>query len=161
MHNMIGSVFKILGMSIILMLLLDTTFTVVDTVNVRSRVKDVETVLKYELSKHNALPDEIAQTLESQLQDIVANSQIATRYRWNYNSTINTYGESYTPINEANVKNYGEELEYIIQIDMRLDALITGGQTITPGGSNFDVAEEGIIYVDTYSDVVPALRYLK
>lgn len=148
-------------MSIILMLLLDTTLTVVDTLNVRSRVKDVENTLKYELAKNNAIPDEIARTLEAQLQDIVDKSQIATRYRWNWNDTINTYGQTYTPINEANVKDYGEELEYIIQIDMRLDAIVTGGQIITPGGDNFDVVEEGIIYVDSYSEIVPALRYLK
>ena len=161
MHNIIASVFKLIGMSIILMLLLDTSFTVVDTLNVNSRVKDVETILKYELSKHNALPEEIAQTLDAQLQDIVDTSQIATRYRWNYDSTINTYGRSYVPINEANVRDYGEEIEYIIQIDMRLDAIITGGQTVTPGGNDFDVVDEGIIYVETYSDIVPALRYLK
>lgn len=161
MHNLVASIFKIIGMSIILMLLLDTTLTVVDTINVRSRVKDVEYTLKYELSKHNALPDEIARTLDAQLQDIVDKSKIATRYRWNWNDTINTYGNTYTPINEANVRDYGEEIEYLIQLDMRMDAIITGGQTVTPGGGSFDVVEEGFTYIDTYSDKVPALRYLK
>lgn len=161
MHNIIASVFKLIGMSIILMLLLDTTLTVVDTLNVRSRVKDVESTLKYELSKHNALPDEIARTLDAQLQDIVDKSQVATRYRWNWNDTITTYGQTYTPINEANVRDYGEELEYVIQLDMRVDAIVNGGQITTAGGQNFGVEEEGIVYVDTYSDIVPALRYLK
>lgn len=161
MHNVVASIFKIIGMSLILMLLLDTIFTVVDTLNVRSRVQDVESILKYELAKNNAIPDEMGQLLDAKLQDIVEDSKIATRYRWNWQSTINTYGKSYTPINEANVRDYGEEIEYVIQLDMRVQLFTFGGQTVTPNGDNFNRAEQGIIYVSTYSDVVPALRYLR
>lgn len=164
MHNIIMGVFKVIMVSMIMMLTLHATTVVMDTLNVRSRVQDVETILKYELAKHNAVTDELGALLDRKLQDIVDNSNVATQYRWNWQNSITTYGKTYPAINEANVRDYGEEIEYLIQLDMRVPLFIYGqnpNEPITPEGDEFQIEPEGIIYVDTYSDVVPALRYLK
>lgn len=164
MHNLIMGVFKVIMVSMIMMLTLHATTVVMDTLNVRSRVQDVETILKYELAKHNAVTDELGAMLDRKLQDIVDNSNVATQYRWNWQNSITTYGKTYPAINEANVRDYGEEIEYLIQLDMRVPLFIYGqnpDEPITPEGDEFQIESEGIIYVDTYSDVVPALRYLK
>lgn len=158
---MIGSVFKILGLSLILMLLLDATLMVVDTINVHNRVQDVESVLRYELSKYNSIPDEIAETLDEELRDIVANSSVAWGYKWNWKSTVTSKGKTYPPINEANVRDYGEQIEYIIKLDMRITRLDVKGDRITMDSNTYEAEDQGYGYISVYKDIVPALRYLK
>lgn len=159
MHNIIGSTFKILGLTLILIMALDVSLTVVDTLNVRSRVKDVESYAKYELMRHNAIPSSLKGTIEKELNDVIAKSDVAVSYDWNYEHPITVDGQSFDAIGEANVKEYGEEATLVITVNMGIRRLwlLTGGAS----NDGTEVKVGTYRYTDPYIQTVPSLRYLK
>lgn len=159
MPNAIGTVFKVLGISIILMLLLDMSYIVVDTLSVNNRVASVSEVMKNEISRNNCVPNSISPLFLQQLNDIKSSSNVVKAVRTNISNNITVDGQTYSALSEANVKDYGTLLTLIIQVDYEPHSLMfykSAGQN-----SGSFLGRTSFNYTQTYKFQVPALRYLK
>lgn len=159
MHRTIGAVFKALGVSILLMILMDITFNVVDTVTVNNRITTLSTVMQDELSRHNSIPDDIAVLFKNQINDVVTNSNVATDIRWNIDESITVKGKTYPPINELNVQDYGKELTLVIVVRMQPNSLVFYRDPSQNSGGF--LGKNIFQYDQVFTYKVPALRYLK
>jgi hypothetical protein len=160
-------VFKVLGISIILMLIMDLTFIVTDTITVNNRIESIAVVIQDELSRNNSVPDLIKPLFNEQLKSVGDRSNIVAKYadgsplvRWNIDQGIVYNGVTYPPINQANVKQYGEKLKLVIQVKMQPNSLVFVRNSGNNGNS-FIQRNKAIEYTRTYVYEVPALRYLK
>jgi len=160
MHNFIGTVFKVLGISLILMLLMDVLLLTVDTITVNNRVESLSLIIRDELSRNNSIPDDIADLFDAQLRDIVNSSNVAVDYKWNLHDPIVVDGVTYGPIDSSHVKDYGEILELAIVVTMEPHfTMLLGAESKARGDTFF--ARAFFSYDRVYVYKVPALRYLK
>lgn len=151
MHRLPLIVFKTLGLSIILMFLLDTTLVAVDTININSRVTNMAGVMQNEVARHNSMPDELRDLFDDQLKDLVERSLVATGVTHNMEQDLN----SATPL------NYGDIATLEINVDMAPTKvyLTSGGDRTGQEGSL--LGREVLNYTLTYTYNIPCLRYLK
>lgn len=164
MHRMLATIFKVLGISIILMFLLSLVLNVADIITVNRRVEAVSVILQQELEENDCIPTALASTFQTQLNNIVANSSVAYKIDWNLdNSLTDKNGQLAQPIDQNSISqyniNYGDQLELVIKVYMQPHFLAFFSNPSTNGGSY--LGQEPFSYVDTYSWTVPALRYLK
>lgn len=159
MHRTVGTVFKVLGISIILMVIMDAVFVIADTIVVNNRIEALAVVMQDELSRNNAIPNDSATLFDNQLREVIENSNIATEINWNLNSAVTAESSTYPPINEANVKDYGELLTLAITVKMEPRSMMFFQNTSANDGSFLGTSI--IEYTSEYIYKVPALRYLK
>lgn len=158
-HKTIGTVFKVLGISIIMMIIMDVSLMVIDTITVKNRIETLSIVMQDELSRNNAIPDDIATLFDTQLREVVNKSNIATDIEWNLNGPKTAKGQTYPAINEANVVDYGELMHLVIRVKMEPHSILFYKDTKQNGGGFLGTNK--LKYVDEYVYPVPALRYLK
>lgn len=160
MHNTIATVFKVLGVSIILMLIMEVSLQVVDTVTVNNRVESTMRIMQDELARNNCIPDDIAPMLDKNLRDAISKSKTAVDIKWNLDTSEKVDGVAYQPINSANVKQNGEIAYLVVKIKYQRRSIMF----------NMDGSGEGIkskfkdnmfTVVDSKVIPVPMLRYLK
>lgn len=158
MHNYVGLVFKVLGISIILMLILDMFYIVGDTLSVNNRVESTALVMQDELSRNNSIPNSIKPLFERQLNDIKSNSNVVKEVRTNMSNNLTIGGVNYPSVSESNIKDYGELLTLVIVVEMEPKSLLFRKQANSEGS----FLERNVLsYTRTYKYQVPALRYLK
>lgn len=77
MHNVVGTVFKVLGLTIIFLALSVLVSTLFDVYTVTSKVTSTAILMQGELAKHNGLPtEEASQTFAKKLcDDVVKNDR--------------------------------------------------------------------------------------
>lgn len=164
MHKLPAFVFKTLGVSLVLMFLLDTTLVVIDTISVHSKVLNVAGIMQNEVARNNSMPKALADTFEDQLDIIVENSKVATsEYRTNMRSDITYDGITYRGLDEDNPADYGELIPLHIEINMQpaFVYLNTGGDDRAEKGMIRKGISDSTNYTLTYDYIVPCLRYLK
>lgn len=162
MHNLVASVFKIIGVSIIGMAILDTSLVVVDTVSVHNKVTSMANVMQNEIARNNCVPSAIEGLFVNQLESIVNQSNIATDVRSNIGGNITVDGNRYDSISEVNVKDYGDIQTLAISVEMSPTRIAGVGRGVA--GSNdgsFLTKKSGYKYTLDYVYNVPCLRYLK
>lgn len=163
MHNMIATVFKVLGGSILIMFLLDVIFIVADTITVNNRIESISLVMQDELSRNNCIPDSIAPLFLNQLKEIQKNSNVVSQEAdgivSNIDRDLTIDGVRYESVAESNVKNYGDKLTLVIQVKMQPQSLIFF-KTASNNYGSF-LGRKTFEYTMTYKYPVPALRYLK
>jgi hypothetical protein len=159
MHNTVGTIFKVLGISIIMMLLLDILYIVGDTLAVNSRVTSVAGVMQDEVSRNNCIPNSIKPLFISQLNTIKGSSNVVKGIKTNISNSLTVDGKTYDSLSESNVKGYGTLLTLIIQIEMEPKSLIVYKGAGQNNGSF--LGRGAFTYTQTYKYQVPALRYLK
>jgi hypothetical protein len=73
--------------------------------------------------------------------------------------SITVDGVTYPAISEENVKDYGEELTLVVQVNMEPKSMVFYRDSASNGGSF--LGRKPFNYTSTYIYTVPALRYLK
>lgn len=158
MSRMVALVFKVLGISLVLMFLLDIFFVVADTISVNRRLESLALVMRDELSRNNCIPNDIRGLFINQLEEINNSSIVMVDYDWNLDHPVTVNGVTYPPINEENVKNYGDQLYLVIVAKMRPRSLMF----TNPANNNGSFLASSVMEYDrTLVYSVPALRYLK
>lgn len=162
MHNLVASVFKIIGISIIGMAILDTSLVVVDTVTVHNKVVSMSNVMQNEVARNNCVPNAIEPLFNKQLESIKNQSNIATDIKSNIDGAITIDGKRYDSIGESNVKDYGDTQTLAISVEMSPTRIagVGRGQAASNDGS-FLTKKKGFKYTLDYTYAVPCLRYLK
>lgn len=158
MHRMVSLVFKVLGISLVLMLALDLFTLVVDTINVNNKINTLAIVIRDEMSRNNSIPDRVISVFDQQINRIIENSSGAVGYRTNFYNDLTINGRTYSSVNEANARDYGELMHLVIQVEMAPRILFLGGldnQNTTP------LRIGSFSYTQDYVYEVTALRYLK
>jgi hypothetical protein len=172
MHRMVSRVFKVLGLSMIIMLGMDMTFLVVDSVTVNKRVETISTVIRDELSRHNYIPDEILPLFNKQLAKVDENSRTAIAWTSNMDKDLVVNGVSYPSLAQSKARDYGQMMTLVIQITMEpkflsLQSKSSDGTGADGGSSNVGTAKGTTLGFSSYTYTldyiydVPALRYLK
>lgn len=121
-HRSILLVFKTIALTMIIIVVADLFLTVTDVFNVNKQVNSLATSIKAEVRSNNAIPEDMAESIDEQLKDIAKRSLTVSKnpnaIRWNWKtSTSDDEGNVYEPINEDNVKDYGESIDIHIQVD--------------------------------------------
>ena len=164
MHNLVATVFKILGGSIILMILLDAGLVIADTISVNSRVTSLSITLQKEVAKNNCLPNALVPLFESQLNDIIDKSLVATSIKSNINMNLTVDSGIIPSLGESNVKDYGELQTLAIAVEMSPSRVVfADSPTGTVKSVNNIERQVGgsLSYTLNYEYTVPCLRYLK
>lgn len=160
MNKGVAGVFKLIIISILAMVILDAGTMIVDTLTVNNRITKQSSVISDELSRNNCIPDSIKDLFTAQINSIVTKSNVAVDIQTNFDQTItDASGTQYTPINEDNVREYGENIVLAIQVTMRPHSLMFVKDPSTNDGSFLKTL--GYEYTRTYTYSVPALRMLK
>lgn len=161
MHKLPAFVFKLLGLSIVLMFLLDTTLVVVETISVHSRVLNVAGTMQNEIARNNCMPTDLRVMFNEQLSGIVESSRVAADdFKTNMNMDLPRDSKTYRSLSEDNPASYGDIIPLLIEINMRPSVVY-----LNTRGDNR--AEDGLItkgymsYTLSYSYSIPCLRYLK
>lgn len=163
MHRTVGTVFKVLGISIVLMIVLDLVFVVVDTLTVNNRIESMAIVIQDELSRNNCIPDSIAPLFIEQIKSIKTKSKVmnqeANGLITNIDRDVTVDGVTYKALSEANVKEYGEELQLVIVATMEPKSVMF----VRDAGNNEGsfLTKRVFSYQTEYEYTVPALRNLK
>lgn len=161
MHRMVGTVFKFIGISIIVMLLMDVSLYVIDRVTVNNRINSAMKVIEDELARNNCIPDDIAPMLDNSLKSIVAKSNTAVDIKWNLNTSEQSKGVTYQPINAANVKQNGEMAYLVVKVKFRVKSIMFDMDGQGEEGIKSKFKEGFATVVNEYVSPVPMLRYLK
>ncbi|MBT9139114.1 MAG: hypothetical protein DDT31_01695 [Syntrophomonadaceae bacterium] len=155
MHKLVANVFKVVAMSLIMMILLDTSLMIVDSILVYTRISAIATNIQTEISKNNAVPDVLADLFLSQLNDVVGQSRVASDLRTNMTGNLVIDGVLHESVAQSNQKRYGEFHTLVISV------------TMSPSAIFFTTAEADSLvrtttnYVLNFISIVPCLRYLK
>jgi len=156
MHKLPLIVFKTLGLSIILMFLLDTSLVVIETININSRVTNIAGVMQNEIARHNSMPSELQTLFDNQLGELIESSTVAKGYSTNMNEDL----DPSTPL------NYGDIATLEISVDMApmrvyFSEIGAGGNQTRGSKDEGLLFEEEMQYTLDYTYQVPCLRYLK
>lgn len=164
MSRMVATVFKVLFVSIMLMLLMSVVFNVSDIITVHRRVDQLSILMRSELEQNDCIPNSIAPLLNQELSSIVSRSTVAYKIKWNLTFALqDKTGTLAAPIDQASLSsgtiNYGDPLTLVIKVYMQPHFLTFFSNPSSNSGSF--LGSTAFNYVNTYSWTVPALRYLK
>lgn len=160
MHRYVGTVFKVLGISIIMMAVLDTSLVVFDTISVHSKVSSMSWIMQNELAKNNCIPNSIKPTFQNQLQTIVNNSSVASNVKTNMNGAVTLGNTRYESVAESSVGNYGDIKPLVVSVEMSpTKVLFNTNQGNRNNGSL--LSKTRFTYTLNFVYYVPCLRYLK
>lgn len=169
MEKTIATVFKILGGSLILLLLLDLCTFSFDTFTTLSRVNAVVNNLEMEISRYNGLPSQkICDMYGQKLVDCTLNrSNVASYVGANFtahtnvvdgsktadfNGSISTASDTYDDLGD--LKEYGDMQKLCIRLKLNVFTY-----TMTGSLSSF-AKEHGVVGISYVYDV-PCLKYTK
>ena len=158
MHNLVATVFKTLGIFIILVFIMGVTIVIIDNNTSRDRAERVHSYALEVLMDNNAIPSTMKDVIEKDLQEIVSNSNIIKSFEWNYDKSIEYNGVTYPPVGERYAKGYGERAELVILLHKETSINVFGLYA-SNGGTSMGVIS--MKSTDAYIDSVPTLRYLK
>lgn len=159
MPKLVLTVFKVLGISIILMLIFDTSLVVMDTLSVHNKVTSISTVMQNEISRNNCVPNGLQDLFKGQLNKIVVDSNVATKVGSNLNGSLKIGNTTYSSLAESNVGNYGDIKNLAISITMSPTRVLYVRNRAKSGGTF--LTKSRYTYNMTYVYSVPCLRYLK
>lgn len=164
MHRTSWVVFKVLIISVGLMIIMDLSLMVIDYVTVSVRIGAIGEDMRNELSKNNCIPDDVADMYDTLLHDVALRSNLvpddADSIIWNHTDTINYDGTSFEPINEENAGDYGSGLSLAIVVTYQPHSLMFSNKDNDP---SLLTKKEGTAFqFDQLSQFnTVALRYLK
>lgn len=160
MEKMVSTVFKILGASIILMFLLDTSLMLIEVISVHSKVSNIMGMVQMEVAKNNCMPDEMADGFEKYFIENLTESKLSPEFTTNFRKT-GAYNDE-EALAESAAGEYGQFKR------VKVDVLIHPSYVYfaNKGGSsstrvNSLVRGNPTDIVLSYEYTVPCLRYLK
>lgn len=159
MNRLVGNVFKVLGISIILMFLSDALMVAVDTVTVNYRINNIKDRIAEEIIQNNAVPNASKDVFVEQLKQVMDKSDVVEDINTNMSRSITVDGKNYASVGESNVGKYGDMMTLVINVDFHPRSLTFNRSTADSDGSFLSVGY--IEYSIPYIAEVPALRQLK
>jgi len=155
MHRIVGTTFKILMASILLMFLLDTVLVLVEVISIHTRVENVSGLIQTEVARNNCLPDNMADGFLAYIKNNIADRSDIIDYDADVRTNFKQSLGEYESLSEENVKNYGEITTVAIQIQAHPSYVFMGtNQTNSITKNVFNIRLD-------YVYQVPCLRYLK
>jgi hypothetical protein len=175
MSSLVGFVFKIIGLSMILLVLLMTTITVVDTLTTTSRIMAMSELVQQEVARNNGLSNEAHTMFNTLLDGIVGLSTSFVMseivdFDNNVNGTVlrapriaASPGTPERPIQWGNTwGNYGEILQFAIRADYDLFGWFIGNRNAATGQVTVGITPEpAVTNTLVWNFSVPCLRYMK
>ncbi len=164
---MVGTVFKVIALSVIIMGLSDTLFVALDSLTVTRRVAAVQNVMMREMQRNNGVPAETEALFNTQLQSIITRSNIAKSVDTNmeHSLTVRLNGADVTVpkvgiahFSSGEQYNYGELMYSAIKVEMQPRSILFSS---TANARGEFTAFNYFRYYQDYVETVPALRYLK
>lgn len=148
-NRTIITVFKVLGMSVILMVVLDTALMMFDAFSTLNKIQTVADTIQQDISRQNCLTTQAETIFDTALSDLDARSNVFS------NIVIKKTGlaDSLSP---TNVKNYGDL--HKLEITAQVHPLVYSIQGTTTDSWLKEVA---LFYEMKFEYDVPCLRYLK
>lgn len=154
MHRMVSFVFKLIGITMVLLIVADTAFMLVDAYTTNSRIQAQANLMQMEIAKNNYMSDAAIQMFKGEvITDSVGNT---TGTGFAYISHLsNVYQQIEFNETEVNqVKDYGDYHKLVIT------AVITPWHYHTTGRMDSLTKVENTSTIN-YTYTVPCLRYLK
>lgn len=166
MHRTVGTVFKILALSILLMLLLDTVMILTQVISIHSRIESISGLIQTEIARNNCLPTATANAFQEYINNVAGENRLMSNQfntgssediKTNFTSSFtDSNGVEHKDLTPDNAKNYGEITELAIEVKLHPMYVVMGRTSIDSlQRSNFLDVTLDYIYK------VPCLRYLK
>lgn len=166
MAKTIWLVFKIIGLSIILMVVMDISLMVMDYVTINSRINAIANDMRTELRENNCIPDSIAPAFDEELKKVgersllVPHESDAITWNWKTDITNSQTGQTFNAVSESNVVDYGETLDLIILVKVKPHSILftSGDKKHT---NIVKQTNDRFVFKLPYITSTFALRYLK
>lgn len=156
MHRVVAWVFKFIGISIMLMILMDTGIMLADAFTTNGRIQAQANLMQMEIAKNNYLSDEAANafvgtsssgsTVGTGFKRIVELSKVYKEIKFNSGAVTGSVSE---------VKNYGDY--HVLKITATINPWHYYFSGHVNGGIRKIAKESTIVYTFT----IPCLRYMK
>lgn len=163
MHNLVTTVFKVLGITIIMLALVTAIGIVIDVFTVTNRVTSTAILMQNEMARHNGLPtEEISTSFATKLcDDVLGQSEFFTGVESNFGSSDtqnavsskgygssvsfgSVVGDGSNPVNEPIIPgvayDYGDTINLVIRVNYNLVGVGGNGafNTFFKGASSSD-----------------------
>lgn len=145
MHNLISTVFKIVGGSLVIFMLLDTGMFILDTFSAISSVTTVASNMQVDISKYNGLPSQVMRDKYKQKLNEISD----------HSNTVASISSNID--NLANIKGYGEKQVLTIELSVNSFAYVMPKASVNGFVKEFLPAP---VKLEASYDV-PCLKYRK
>lgn len=152
MHKVISWVFKFMGISIILMLLLDTSLMLFDIVTTTNRIQSQASFMQMELAKNNYISEE-ANTIFEGTEDTDGFAFISAKSR-----VFDNIAYNYQDLDKAEIGQYGDFKTLRITADFNPWGYIISPKIYANADKGLKEVHHGNV---EFTYTVPCLRYLK
>lgn len=156
MHNIVSSVFKVVGLSLILMLVLQVALFLLDVSNCTTRIQSVVGLMSTEVARNNCLlgvtETTATSTTNNTFAQLLEKAVDGSEY-FKYNHSKNS--DVFKDLSETNIKQYGDIAEIKIVYDLQ-PFWVNTDDTVIAGALN----QSSTIEI-TFESTVPCLRYIK
>lgn len=165
MHRMISTVFKILALSMLFMLILDTSLLVIEIVSTHSRVSNLAGIMQMEVARNNCMPTAMVETFEEALNEIENGSTLMDKFGThgdglNYIKTnMDSDLGSIDSLEPDNAKDYGEFTDLVVEVELHPTYAYYNSNRTGANSSWLNTVDKEMILKYEYR--VPCLRYLK
>lgn len=159
MDRLVSTVFKILGASLILMFLLDTTLTLVEVISVHTKVSNIMGLVQMEVARNNCMPEEMADGFEQYFTDNLKESRLVPSFTTNFRETgAHTDEEA---LAESSAGEYGQFKKVKVDVLIHPSYVYFGARNAGNSSANVLYKDNPTDIILTYEYSVPCLRYLK
>lgn len=155
MEKLVSTTFKILAMSMLFMLLLDTSLLLVEVISIHSKVSNLTGIMQMEIAKNNYMPDAMGYQFEEFLYDIARSSTIMNNA--NPRADVQT---NFEDLEADDAGEYGDIKELKIEMTIHPSFAYYNPQR-NDSDSAWLKKDTPLDYTLIYEYQVPCLRYLK
>ena len=159
MHRMISTVFKVLALSMLFMLILDTSLLVVEIVSTHSRVSNLTGIMQMEVARNNCMPTALVETFENALNDIENGSTLMDKFGTNGDGLNYITTNMETDLSPDNVKDYGQFIDLVVEVKLHPTYAYYNPNRNGTNDSWLNTVDSEMTLKYEYR--VPCLRYLK
>lgn len=165
MHKLISTVFKVLALSMLFMLILDTSLLLIEIVSTHSRVSNLTGIMQMEVARNNCMPTAMAETFEEALNEIENGSTLMDKFgtrgdSLNYIKTnMKSNLGSVESLKPANAKDYGQFVDLVIEVELHPTYAYYNPNRTGTNDSWLNMVDSEMVLKYEYR--VPCLRYLK
>lgn len=159
MHRLVSTVFKVLVLSMLFMLILDTSLLVIEIISVHSKVSNLTGIMQMEVAKNNCMPTVMVDTFEEALNDIENGSTLMDKFGSSGDSLNYITTNMSSDLTPTNAGEYGDFVDLVVEVELHPTyAYYNPNRTGTDSGMLKNMDREMTL---RYEYSVPCLRYLK
>lgn len=152
MHKVVSWVFKFMGISIILMLLLDMSLMLFDIITTTNRIQSQASFMQMELAKNNYISEEANEIFEG-TDDTDGFAYISSKSR-----VFDNIAYNYQDLDKNEIGQYGDFKTLKITADFNPWGYVVNPRVYAEADNGLKVVHHSNI---EFTYTVPCLRYLK